>query len=272
MSIRSSGATLWANLYAIYCRELQQYFGAPLAYGVAGIFWLLGGFFFFTVLLAPGGLISAIAAQDQAGGGGQSIDVAYEFLKLYLGLLGSLSMFILPILSMGLYAEERKQGTLELLATSPVTNWVVALGKLLAILSLYVAIVLPLMLLEAIALSAADPPIQLGVLLLGHLGLVLMAASILSLGMFISSLTSSTVLAAIMTFALMLVLWVMDVIAQAVGGPLGDALGHLSVLRHFSTLTEGIFDTSGLVMFSSYIGLGIFLTAQSIETLRFQRS
>ncbi|MEO0520537.1 MAG: ABC transporter permease subunit, partial [Cyanobacteria bacterium P01_A01_bin.116] len=205
------------------------------------------------------------------GAGAQSVDVPYEFLKIYLNLLGSLSMFILPMLSMGLYAEERKQGTLELLATSPLTNWVVALGKLLGVVTFFSAMLLPLFIAESVAFAASEPAFPLTVLLLGHFGLLLLAAGVLSLGMFISSLSDSTVLAAIMTFGLVLVLWVIDAIAQA-SGPLGDALKHLSLLTHFTDFTQGVFDTSGLILFMSYIVLGVFLTAQSIDTLRFQRS
>lgn len=267
---------IFANILAIYRRELQSYFASPLAYIIAGVFWLLGGFFLSAILLGPEGIIAQIAAADQAQQSGMgtppSLDVAYEFLKAYVGLLGSLSMFVLPMLSMGLYADERKQGTLELLATSPVTNWAVALGKLLAVFTFYTAMILPLMVCQAVALGAATPPLGPGIFLLSHLGLLLLAASILSLGMFISSLTGSTVLAAIMTFALILMLWLVDALAQGLGGGAGEALGHLSLLKHFTDFTEGIFDTSGLVLFLSYILLGLYLTAQSVETFRFQRA
>ncbi|HEY9878290.1 MAG TPA: ABC transporter permease [Leptolyngbyaceae cyanobacterium] len=265
-----------ANILAIYRRELQSYFASPLAYIIAGVFWLLGGFFLAAILLGPDGILAQVAAADQAKQMGMaaptSFDVAYEFLKAYVGLLGSLSMFVLPMLSMGLYADERKQGTLELLATSPVTNWAVALGKLLAVLTFYVAMILPLMVCQAVALGAANPPLGPSVFLLSHAGLVLLAASVLSLGMFISSLTESTVLAAIMTFALILLLWLIDALAKGLGQGVGDALSHLSLLKHFTDFTEGIFDTGGLVLFASYILLGLYLTAQSVETLRFQRT
>jgi ABC-2 type transport system permease protein len=263
------------NILAIYQRELQSYFASPLAYVIAGVFWLLGGFFLVAILLGPEGIIAQAAMADQAmqmGFAPPNVDVAYEFNKAYVGLLGSLSMFILPMLSMGLYADERKQGTLELLATSPITNWAVALGKLLAVITFYIAMILPLMVCQAVAIGAADPPTGSGVFLLSHVGLVLLAASILSLGMFISSLTGSTVLAAIMTFALILFLWLIDAMGQGLPGALGDAVGHLSLLRHFTDFTEGIFDTAGLVLFLSYIVLGLYLTAQSVETLRFQQS
>lgn len=263
---------IWANVVAIYRRELQGYFASPFAYIIAAVFWLLSGFFFVAILLGPDGLIAQVALRDQLGITEPPIDVPYQFLSIYLGVIGSLSLFVLPILSMGLYAEERKRGTLELLATSPVTNWAVALGKLLGVLTFFITMVLPLMVYEAIALSAARPPIQPTVMLLGHAGLILLAASVLSLGMFISSLTDKTILAAVLTFGLILLLWIIDPIANSIGGSVGEAIGHFSLLKHYTNLIQGILDTSSLVLFGSYILLGLFLTAQSIETLRFQRS
>ncbi|PZO59312.1 MAG: ABC transporter permease [Phormidesmis priestleyi] len=262
---------LLSNLLAIYRRELQSYFTSPLAYIIAVVFWLIGGLFLVALLLSPQGLIAQAAAADQLGAGAQKIDLPYEFLQIYLNLLGSLSMFVLPMLSMGLYAEERKQGTLELLATSPVTNWIVALGKLLGVVTFYTVMLLPIMIAEAIAFASSQPAFPPSVFLLGHVGLLLLAAGVLSLGMFISSLSASTVLAAIMTFGLVLLLWVIDAIAN-IPGIAGDALSHLSLLAHYTDFVQGIFDTSGLILFLSYIVLGIFLTAQSIDTLRFQRS
>jgi len=186
--------------------------------------------------------------------------------------MGWLLLFVLPILSMGLYAEERKRGTLELLATSPVTNWAVAIGKLLGVLTFFTTMVAPLLAFEAIALSGSTPPISPTIPLLGHLALILLAAAILSLGMFISSLTDSTILSAVLTFAVILLLLFLDLIAKNIGGVAGEALSHLSLLKHYNTLVQGIFDTSSLILFASYIVLGIFLTAQSIDALRFQRN
>lgn len=263
--------TLIGNVIAIYRRELQSYFASPLAYGIATVFWLLSGFFLVITVFGPEGLLAQSNFADQSGLAAP-IDLPYEFVRFYLGLLGSLSMFILPMLSMGLYTEERKQGTLELLATSPVTNWAVALGKLLGVITFYVTMTLPLLVCESLILGASDPPYKFSLLLLAHAGLVLLATGVLSLGMFISSLTESTVLAAIMTFTLVLVLWALSGIANTVPGPLGEAIGHLSLLTHFDDFIQGIFDTSGLILFLSYVVLGLFLTAQSIETLRFQRN
>ncbi len=261
-----------SNILAIYRRELQTYFASPFAYAIAAIFWLLSGFFFVIILLGPDGLLVQIGQRDQAGITEPPIDVPYQFLSIFLNLLGSLALFLLPMLSMGLYSEERKRGTLELLATSPVTNWAVAVGKLLGVLTFFITIMLPIVGLEAIAFSASNPPASFNVLLLGHLGLILMAAAILSLGMFISSLTDSTILAAILTFALMMLLWITDLIASGIGGTLGEAIGHLSLIKHYSDLSRGVFNSSSIVLFASYVFLGLFLTAQSVEAFRFQRS
>ena len=261
-----------SNIIAIYRKELQSYFASPFAYAIAAVFWLITGYFLIAILLAPDGLIPQITQRDRMGITEPAIDIAYEFLQLFLRIMGSLSLFVLPALSMGLYAEERKRGTLELLATSPLTNWVVATGKLLGVLTFYTTMLLPLLFCEAIALSSSTPPVPPGVVLLGHGGLILLAAGILSLGMFISSLTDSTILSAILTFALVLFLWVIDAAAVGIGGPFGAALGQLSLLTNYTNLVKGVFDTSSLIMFASYIILGVFLTAQSIDALRYQRS
>lgn len=268
-----------SNIIAIYRKELQGYFASPLAYVVAGVFWLIAGIFFVPILLGPEGIIAQAALRDaqgqQMGVPLPPLDVPYEFLKIFLQIMGSLSLFVLPILSMSLYAEERKRGTLELLATSPITNWAVATGKLLGVLTFFTTMVLPLLGYEAIALSASSPPIRPEVPLLGHAGLILLAASVLSLGMFISSLTDSSILAAFLTFGLVLLLWVLELIASSLTGfwlPVGEALRHLSLLKHYNNLLGGNLDTSGLAVFASYIFLGLFLTAQSIDALRFQRS
>ncbi len=257
-----------SNIIAIYRRELQSYFVSPLAYAIASIFWFITGLFLVMILLGPNGILAYAATY---GSQLPPTDFSYEFVRAFLDIMGSLLLFVLPILSMGLYAEERKRGTLELLATSPITNWAVAVGKLLGVLTFFTTLVVPLLGLEAIALSASSPPMSPKIPLLGHFALILLAAAILSLGMFISSLTNSTILSAVLTFAVVLFLVFIDLIAKSISGPVGVALSYLSLLKHYNTLTQGIFDTSSLILFASYIILGIFLTAQSIDALRFQR-
>jgi ABC-2 type transport system permease protein len=260
--------TVISNIIAIFRKELQGYFVSPFAYIIASVFWALSGFWFILILIS---ILQDVARTEQMGIPTPPLDVAYEFLNSFFSMMGLLILFILPILSMGLYAEERKRGTLELLATSPLTNWSVAIGKLLGVLTFFIFTILPLLIYEAIAFSTANPPIQPAVPLLAHAGLILLAAAILSLGMFISSLTDSSILAAILTFTLVLLLWIIDPIADRAMSPFREILEHLSLLKHYNNLVQGIVDTSSLVVLFSYMILGVFLTAQSIEAFKFSR-
>ncbi|MEL6581306.1 MAG: ABC transporter permease [Cyanobacteria bacterium J06621_12] len=262
---------IFANIFAIAQRELQGYFASPLAYIVAAIFWFISGLFFVEILIGDQGIIQQIAISERAGIDIGAIDVATEFLSSFLAILGSLTILIVPVLAMGLYAEERKRGTLELLATSPITNWVVALGKLVAVTFLFVFMIFPALIYEAIALGGAEPAIPFAVPLLGHLGLVLLAASLLSLGMFISSLTNSTILAAILTFGVVLLLWIVELIANNLSGWLRSVLLRLSLIESYNNLVQGVVSISDFILFFSYIFLGVFLTAQSIHSLRLNR-
>jgi ABC-2 type transport system permease protein len=260
------------NIIAIFRKELQSYFSSSLSYIVAAVFWLLSGYFFVKILyLDEDSIVQQVAFQEQLGYATPPTDVPYIFISSFFSVIGSLILFVLPILSMGLYAEERKQRTLELLATSPLHNWVVALGKLLGVLTFFITMTLPILLYEAIAFSAAQPEISIVVPLLAHLGLILLAAAILSLGMFVSSLTESTILAAILSFALVLVLWLIDIVGNSIGGEIGKMIEQFSLIKHYTNLTQGVFESSSLILFGSYILLGIFLTAQSIDTFRFSR-
>lgn len=272
------------NILAIFRKEFLSYFSSPITYIIMGLFWLIAGFFFNSLLFS---IILDVAFQEQSGVL-LSRDIAYEFLNSFWGVIVfSLLLVILPALSMGLYAEERKLGTLELLATSPLTNWGVAVGKLLGVISFFTVMILPFWIYEIIIFSVASPPVQISTMLLAHLGLILLAAAILSLGMFISSLTDSSILAYIITFILILAIWLLDVIGDnaerffrdRIGGDLGERFGflikeglsHLSWFEPYNNFIRGVFDSSSLVLFVSYIIWGIFLTAQSIEALRFQQ-
>ena len=256
------------NLLAIFRRELLSYFTSPLSYAITAIFWLISGFFFVSILLGPQGIIQQVTQREQMGVPVPPIDVAYQFIQFYFQFLGSLVLFILPILSMGLYTEERKRGTLELIATSPVTNWVVAVGKLFAVLTFFITMIIPILGYEIYIFSVTSPPVPPAVPLLAHGALILLAASILALGMFISSLTESTIFAAILTFAVVLFLWVTDLIANRVSGVFGEGLEHISLISNYETLIQGVLDSNSLVVFASYILLGIFLTAQSVAIVR----
>ena len=140
------------------------------------------------------------------------------------------------------------------------------------VLAFFIVLMMPFWIYEIIIFSNASPPINLNIILLSHGALILVATAILSLGMFISSLTDSGILAYILTFILILFLWIMDAIAANLQEPFKSILSYLSLFDRYTDLASGVLDISSIVLFTSYILLGIFLTAQSIEALRYQRS
>jgi ABC-2 type transport system permease protein len=265
--------TVLANIDAIFRKELQGYFKSPLSFIIAGFFWILTALFLF---LVSQNIVDQVAQSDvgrQMGQGGAGpIDVPTIVLQQFLGTMSSILLFVLPILSMNLYTEERRRGTLELLATSPITNWAVACGKLLAVLTFFITLIVPIALLEFYLFSRSKPAMPLEGFLVGHLGLVLLAASVLSLGMFISSLSDSAIVAAFLTFVLVLLLWIFEFLGQTISGPLGEVLKHLSLLKHYTSLSQGVLGSPSVVVFASYVVLGLFLTAQSIDLIRFRQS
>lgn len=253
----------------IFRKELRGYFSSPIAYVVAAVFWLLSGFFFTQIIV---GVVGQSQQADLFSQGAASFDAAAIASQQFLSVLGTLSLFILPILTMGLYAEERRRGTMELLATSPVTNLSVAVGKWLGVLAFYVFLLLPLIAYHLITLTNTDVPMRFGLILLGYLGLTLMAGSVLAFGLFVSSLTDSTLIAAIGTFGLVLLLWVIDAAAGEETNLVAQTLRHLSLLAQYSSWVQGALSLSSPVLFLSMILFGLFLTVQSVEALRWQQN
>jgi len=172
---------------------------------------------------------------------------------------------------MGVYAEERKRGTMELLMTSPVTEAEIVLGKFLASLTLFAIMLLPTAGYVAFMYFRSDPTPPWGLMLAGYAGILLLGASLLALGTFISSLTESQIIAAVLTFAAFLLVWVLDIGRNATS-TLASVLTYLSVIRHYEDFTRGVIDTSGLIYYVSFIFLFIFLTVRSVDSMRWRRA
>lgn len=261
------------NIWVIYRREINSYARSPFAYAIAGIFWLVYGLLFFSTLYENIDQSRLIDVRQAQGEQLPSFDMAYVFLQSFVGsILGSTSLLILPMLSMGLYAEERKQGTWELLVTAPIANWQVAVAKLSGALTIFAIMVLPFLGLEAYAVYGVVPPIPPGILLMGHFGLLLQAAAILSLGMFISACSNNSIVAAILTFFLVTAWNNIDILADRIPGIPSQFLANFSVVNHYHRLAGGVLDSGSIAILASYTLLGIYLTAQSIEFSRGHRS
>jgi ABC-2 type transport system permease protein len=260
------------GLIAVYRREMGSYFVSPIAYIVIGLFLLVCGWFFYRIL---GFFIQqSVTAQMRAMqfGGPQAMDVPGLVLQNFFGIVSTIVLFLLPMLTMGIYAEERKRGTMELLMTSPLTEFQIAFGKFLAGLTLYGVMIAPTLIYQILMSMYAEPGIPWSVLWSGYLGLLLLGSVLVALGAFISSLTESQIIAGVATFAVFLLLWVLDFGARDSSSTWGDVLQYLSILRHYDDFSRGVIDTANIVFYLSLAGVGVFLTQRSLDSMRWRRA
>ncbi|HUJ31172.1 MAG TPA: ABC transporter permease [Candidatus Acidoferrum sp.] len=259
------------NLYAIYRKELGHYFVSPIAYVVIGAFLALTGFFFNFFLNAVIQQSMNMEMQSMRFGMPPDMDVPAEVMRAFFGLLSTLVLFITPMLTMSVYAEERKRGTMELLMTSPVTEVEIVLGKFFASLSLFAIMLLPTAGYLVFMYLRSDPTPPWRMLLAGYAGIILLGGALLALGTFISSLTENQIIAAVLTFAAFLLVWVLDIGSNS-SSTLASVLSYLSVIRHYQDFTRGVIDTSGLIYYFSFIFLFVFLTVRSVDSMRWRRA
>ena len=259
------------NLYAIYRKEMRHYFVSPVAYVCIGLFLFISAVFFDFFLRVIIQQSFQMEMQSMQFGMPPQIDVPGQVLRAFLGLLATLILFITPFLTMGVFAEERKRGTMELLMTSPISEIQIVLGKFLASLSLFAVMLLPTAGYAAYVYLHSEPLPPWRLLLSGYAGIMLLGGSLLALGTFISSLTENQLIAAVLTFVAFLLLWVVDLGHTADSG-VGSVLQYLSASHHYDDFARGTIDTSGLVYYFSFIILFVFLTVCSIDSMRWRRA
>jgi gliding motility-associated transport system permease protein len=192
-------------------------------------------------------------------------------LRAFFGLVSTLILFVTPMLTMGVYAEERKRGTMELLMTSPVTETQIALGKFFAALTLFFTMFLPTAIEVVFLYFTSDPHPSIKIILVGYLGAILLGGCLLALGTFISSLTENQLIAAVITFAAFLIVWIIDQVGPSTGN-VASVLQYLSVIRHYEDFARGVIDTSTVIYYLSFIVLFIFLTIRSVDSIRWRRA
>jgi ABC-2 type transport system permease protein len=177
-------------------------------------------------------------------------------------------LFVLPMITMRTYAEEKRSGTIELLLTSPVTDFQIIMGKFFGAMALYGVMLAVTLLYIAILFVYGNP--EWRPIAIGYLGLLLLGGSFIALGLLISSLTKNQIVAGISTFAVLLILWVINWAANSAGPTMASVLNYLSITDHFDDFSKGILDTKHLVYYLSFITFGLFLTAKSVDTERWR--
>ncbi|HKS81821.1 MAG TPA: ABC transporter permease subunit [Candidatus Acidoferrales bacterium] len=259
------------GFYAIYRKEMGHYFVSPIAYAIIGLFVLIAATLFYIFLRTE--MIQSMQAQYQSMQSGMpmEIDVPANVMRAFFFWLFILALFLTPMLTMGVFADERKRGTMELLMTSPITEAQIVLGKFAASLTLFALMLLPTLSFLVFMYLHSDPMPPWRVLWCGYAGIMLLGGSLLALGSFISSLTENQIIAAVLSFVLLMLVWLLSV-GQSFGGWIGNTLAYLSFFTHYEDFTRGIIDTTALVYYFSIMVFFVFLTVRSVDSMRWRRA
>jgi ABC-2 type transport system permease protein len=252
------------NIWIICRKELRSYFVSPIAYILLAMFAIIFGFFFWIIV---GGFINA-AMESQMRGEQFPMNINEQVIRPLISNIGVISLFLIPMITMRLFAEEKRTGTIELLATSPVRDFEIIIGKWLGSLALYAGMLF-LSALNFIWLFKYGTP-DLKPLLIAYLGLLLQAGALLAVGAFISSLTRNQIIAGAATFAVCLLLWILQWVSGYESAAWAQVLSYMSVLTHFASFARGTISLSDSVFYVSAIFVGLFLTARSMESLRWR--
>ena len=252
------------NIWVICEKELRSYFASPIAYLLLTIYAFIFGYFFWNML----GYFVLMGMESQMRGQSFPMNVNEQVIRPLLSNVNVIGLFLIPIITMRLFAEEKRTGTIELLATSPVRDLEIIIGKWLAALLMYCALLAFTALNLIFVFRFGNPDWK--PVVIGYLGLILEAGGLLAIGAFISTTTKNQIIAAAVTFAVCLTLFVLDWSAGFETATWAQVMAYLSITRHYESFAKGLIDSKDAIYYVSAIVLGLFLTARSMESLRWR--
>lgn len=252
------------NIWTICRRELYSYFVSPIAWVLLTIFAFLSGLF--TYIISASFVRASL--ESQMSGQSFPMNLNEQVIAPLFSNIAVVGLFLIPLISMRLFAEEKRQGTIELLVTSPVHDMEIIIGKWLSAVLMYGALLLVLFIDYSFLFVYGNPdwkPVATG-----FLGILLQGACLLALGTFISTLTRNQIVAGALGFALALVLWILNWTTSFGNSDTVQVLNYISIVSHMDSFSRGVIDTKDLVYYLSMIFFGLFLTSRSLESLRWR--
>jgi ABC-2 type transport system permease protein len=252
------------NVWIICRKELRSYFASPIAYILLTIFAVIFGFFFWNVLA----FFVIEGMESQMRGQMSPMNINEQVVRPLLQNVSVIGLFFIPLITMRLFAEEKRTGTIELLVTSPVRDIEIVIGKWLAAMALYGCLLLFTAVNFAFLFRYGNPDWK--PLAVGYLGLLLLAGGLLAIGTFISTLTKNQIVAGAVTFGVCLLLWVLEWVSGYDSSTWAHVLSYISVVTHFDSFGRGVIDSKDTIFYATVIFLGLFFTVRSVESLRWR--
>jgi len=258
------------NAYYIMKKELRSYFSSPVAYIVAGIFLSISGYFFYTILT----FFTMLSLQYQQSPYGymmRNINMNDYLLNPLYSNLGVILLFVVPMITMRTLAEEKKLGTLELLYTSPIRIGEIIFGKFLAAFVVLLVMLLPTIEYPIVLILGGVPGPETGPIFTTYIGIILLGASFIAVGVFASSVTENQMVAGSLAFGILLLLFVIGWARQSTGSTLSEILSYLSLVEeHYHNFLKGMIDTKDIIFYLTFIFFGLFLAHRTLESRRWR--
>ncbi len=250
-------------MFAVAKRELRSLFLSPIAYVIAGIFTLILSWFFLNII----GFYIIISLQAlRIPFLEERINMHDLVVRPFFGNMSIVMLFVIPMLTMRSFAEEKKLGTFELIYTSPIRTSEVVLGKFLGY-ALFLVFLLVLTLAHTVPLFKFGEP-DPGIIISSYIGIFLMGIAFISAGIFASSMTENQIISIIVSFGILLLFWVLGWAKHTMEGELKDLLAYLSFSDHFQSFSQGVIDTRDVVYYLSFTAVMLFFTHMSLESRR----
>jgi ABC-2 type transport system permease protein len=252
------------NVLLICKKELNSYFASPIAYLLMAFFALIFGFGFYTATRD----MVRFSFMAQMQGQMQPQNVNDAIIRPLLGFASTIALFLIPMITMRTFAEEKRSGTIELLLTSPTRDIEIIIGKWLGAMLLYLCI-LGMSMLNVVMLFAWGKP-DLKPVLVAYLGLILQGGCLLAIGVFISTMTRNQIVAGGVTFFVCLLLWLLSWFTAFDSSGAAQVVNYLSIVTHFENFSKGVLDTKDVVFYASMIFFCLFMTSRAMESLRWR--
>jgi ABC-2 type transport system permease protein len=232
------------KILAIARKDVSNYFASPIGYIVMAVFFLVAGFFF-----------NLIIQQTRMA----SMNYIFQNISF-------LMLFLSPLITMRLWSEEEKNGTAELLKTSPLSFWEIVLGKYLAVCAFFGVMLSSTLAYLIILLMAGNP--DLGPISANYLGCILAVMTFFAVGLLASTMSENQIISAVIAYGMLLMLWVIGFAGSNMTGALGEAVKYIGVFNHMEDFYKGVIDLTHLFYFASMIFLGLFFSVKVLESKR----
>lgn len=253
------------DIWTIAWRDFRSYFTSPIAYIIIALFLFILGWMFFNMLDI---FLMSQMQQNPMGMGRPQMNLNDGVIRPLFGNMNVVFLFMVPFITMRLFAEERKNHTIELMMTAPITLTQIILGKFLSALLLVLTMLLCTSVYPIVLVIWGNP--DGGIILSSYVGTILISFCNLAIGLLFSAVTDNQIVAAVCTFCSLLFFWLVNWAAQSAGAVWGDFLNYLSLIGHFNNFSLGVINSTDVVYYLSVSGLCLFICHQILDSYRWR--